>query len=118
MSRQAALWLLAAVAGIVIAAGITWATSQITSQHIGISSEPLSAADQLAPAETEGADRGRPGARHHIEAAPGPSISGLAPQAPRSSGDDGSAEGEADESGGGGGGRGSQEPGASQGRDD
>jgi hypothetical protein len=109
MSRQAALWLLAAVAGIVIAAGITWATSQITSQHIGISSEPVSAADQLAPAETEGADRGRSDAKAHTKAAPGPSSSGLTPQAPRSSGDDGSAEGEADESGGGG---------ASQGRDD
>jgi hypothetical protein len=62
MSRQAALWVLAALAGIVLTAGITWATSQLTSQHIGISSEPLSAGHGLAPpvAERAAPRRSRP----------------------------------------------------------
>jgi hypothetical protein len=49
MSRQAALWAFAALLGIALAAGITWATGQLTSQHIGLSSEPLSAGSRLAP---------------------------------------------------------------------
>ncbi|MGH2879784.1 MAG: hypothetical protein ACRDK4_09300 [Solirubrobacteraceae bacterium] len=49
MSRQTAMWTLAALLGIVLTAGITWATSQLTSQRIGISSEPISAASRLAP---------------------------------------------------------------------
>ena len=49
MSRQAALWALAALLGIALTAGITWATSQLTSQHIGLSSEPVSAGSRLAP---------------------------------------------------------------------
>lgn len=53
MSRQAAMWTLAALLGIVLTAGITWATSQLTSQHIGISSEPISAAGRLAPRAIE-----------------------------------------------------------------
>ena len=53
MSRQSALWILAGVVGIVLAAGITWATSQLTSQHIGLSSEPISAARALAPRSPE-----------------------------------------------------------------
>lgn len=117
MSRQAALWLLAAVAGIVIAAGITWATSQLTSQHIGISSEPLSAAHRLAPPETEGADRGRPGARSSTQAAPAQSTSGSSTGESGSTGDDGSGEG-AVGGGGGGGGEGSRASGSSHGRDD
>jgi hypothetical protein len=53
MSRRGALWVLAGLLGIAIAAGITWATSQLTSQHIGLSSEPLSAARGLAPSSLE-----------------------------------------------------------------
>lgn len=49
MSRQAALWTLAAILGIALTAGITWATSQLASQHIGLSSEPISAGARLAP---------------------------------------------------------------------
>jgi hypothetical protein len=52
MTRQTALWALVALLGIVLAAGITWATSQLTSQHIGLSSEPLSAGRRLAPADS------------------------------------------------------------------
>ena len=49
MSRKSLLWLLAALSGIALTAAITWATSQLTSERIGLSSEPLSAAGRLAP---------------------------------------------------------------------
>lgn len=60
MNRQTALWTLAALAGIVLTAGITWATSQLTSQHIGLSSEPLSAGHGLAPPVADRAAPTRP----------------------------------------------------------
>ncbi len=46
---RSTIWTLAALLGIVLAAGVTWATSQLTSQRIGLSSEPLSAGRGLAP---------------------------------------------------------------------
>lgn len=49
MSRRAAIWALGALLGIVVTAAITWATSRLTGQHIGLSSEPLSAGRSLAP---------------------------------------------------------------------
>ena len=52
MRRRTALWALAAVLGLAIAAGISWATSTLTSQHIGLASEPVTAGRSLAPAET------------------------------------------------------------------
>ena len=52
------------MAGIALAAGITWATSQLTSQHIGLSSEPFSAARGLAPHVTETAPRARDDHEH------------------------------------------------------
>jgi len=63
MSRGAAGWALAALFGIVLAAGIGWATSSLTGQHIGLSSEPLSAVRRLAPA-TAAAPRPGSSARH------------------------------------------------------
>ena len=53
MNRNAALWALAAACGIFMAAGISWATSRLTSQHIGLSSEPLGAGRRLAPPAAE-----------------------------------------------------------------
>ena len=35
--------------GIVLAAGISWATSQLTGQHIGLASEPITSGRRLAP---------------------------------------------------------------------
>ena len=43
------MWVLAALLGIALTAGITWASSQLTSQRIGLSSEPISAGVRLAP---------------------------------------------------------------------
>ncbi|HLM85768.1 MAG TPA: hypothetical protein VK272_06235 [Solirubrobacteraceae bacterium] len=60
MSRQIALWMLAALLGLVLAAGITWATSQLANQHIGISSEPISAGRRLAPPVAERAAQRKP----------------------------------------------------------
>jgi hypothetical protein len=49
VTRTTTLWALAAVIGIALAAGISYATSQLTSQHIGLASEPLTAGRRLAP---------------------------------------------------------------------
>jgi hypothetical protein len=48
--RSVVLWTLAALAGILVAAGITLAASSLSSQQIGLSAEPLSAGDALVPA--------------------------------------------------------------------
>ncbi|HXD54981.1 MAG TPA: hypothetical protein VN618_09545 [Solirubrobacteraceae bacterium] len=51
MRRQTALWALAALLGLMLAAGVSWATSTLTSQHIGLSSEAETAGRRLAPPE-------------------------------------------------------------------
>lgn len=104
MSRKTAIWALAALLGIVVTAAITWATSQLTSQRIGLASEPLSAGSGLAPgAETKSAvtrtatRRRRRGGAHSSATAtvtttatysavapPAPSPSEPAPSAPQS----------------------------------
>jgi hypothetical protein len=53
------MWTLAALLGLVLTAGVTWATSRLTSQHIGISSEPISAGARLAPPTAERTARRR-----------------------------------------------------------
>ena len=47
------LWILGAFAGVVLAAGVTYAASSLSTQRIGISSEPASAGQDLAPARPE-----------------------------------------------------------------
>jgi hypothetical protein len=51
MRRPAVLWTLAALAGIVLVAGLTLAASRLSSQRIGLSAEPLQAGQALAPAD-------------------------------------------------------------------
>lgn len=51
MTRRTALWVLAALLGLAVAAAISWGTSTLTSQHIGLASEPVSAGRSLAPDE-------------------------------------------------------------------
>jgi hypothetical protein len=46
------LWILAAIAGLVLAAGITVAASRLSTVQVGLSSEPLRAGESLAPAPT------------------------------------------------------------------
>jgi hypothetical protein len=49
MRKRTVLWVLLAVLGLVVAAGVTAAASRLSSQHVGLSSEPLSAGQRLAP---------------------------------------------------------------------
>jgi hypothetical protein len=48
-SRRTALAVLIAILGIALAAAITWGTSQLVSQRIGLASEPLTAGSSLLP---------------------------------------------------------------------
>lgn len=50
--RRTLLWVLAAVAGVLLVAGVTYAASSLTTQTVGLSSEPVSADEQLVPAAT------------------------------------------------------------------
>jgi hypothetical protein len=50
--RGIVAWTLAAVAGLVLAVAISYAASTLSSQHVGLSSEPLSAGDRLVPRAT------------------------------------------------------------------
>jgi hypothetical protein len=51
-ARSVVVWLVAAVIGLALAAGVTLAASQLSSQHIGLSGEPLSAGNELVPRTT------------------------------------------------------------------
>lgn len=60
MRRGTLGWALAAICGLLVAGAITWSTSQIASQRIGLSSEPLSINRPLAtPAPGGGENAGR-----------------------------------------------------------
>lgn len=48
--RARAAWAVAALAGLVLAAGLSTAASTLSRQRIGLSSEPLAAGRALAPA--------------------------------------------------------------------
>jgi hypothetical protein len=52
MRRATLLWALLAAAGVLLVAGVTLAASTLSTQTIGLSSEPLSAGDRLTPAPT------------------------------------------------------------------
>ncbi len=49
MRRASVLWTALAVAGVLLVAGVTYAASQLSTQTIGLSSEPPSAGSELAP---------------------------------------------------------------------
>jgi uncharacterized membrane protein YgcG len=51
MSHRTFIWAAAALFGIVATATIAWSASQIAGQRIGLSSEPLSVASGLVPAD-------------------------------------------------------------------
>src|SRR6185437_15451477 len=50
--RRTAMWILAAVAGVLLVAGVTAAASSLSTQTIGLSSEPISEGEQLVPTAT------------------------------------------------------------------
>ena len=74
-ARTIVAWVVAAVLGLVLAAGITLAAGQLSSQRVGLSGEPLSAGDRLVP-------RGRPQP---------PPLPASVPSRPSKSADDGDA---------------------------
>lgn len=108
-------WLGLAALGMLIAAGVSVAASNLASQQIGLSSEPISAGDALAPAAGEKV--GAPSRQHRQQKRdthptsppqttpmPPPTTtvpSSTAPQSdaepPRSGGDGGDGSGEADD---------------------
>lgn len=49
MTRRTVLWAALALLGIAASAALAWTASQLASQRIGLSSEPLSVAAGLAP---------------------------------------------------------------------
>jgi len=59
-ARTVIAWLVAAVLGLALAAGITLAASQLSSQRVGLSGEPLSAGDRLVPRAQPGPTERRP----------------------------------------------------------
>ena len=61
------LWFVGALAGVVLAAGVTYAASSLSTQRIGLSSEPASAGEDLAPARTQ-TPTPTPTAHAHAEA--------------------------------------------------
>ncbi|MGZ4268516.1 MAG: hypothetical protein ACXVFN_02945 [Solirubrobacteraceae bacterium] len=50
--RTLAAWIAAAILGLALAAGVTLAASQLSSQRIGLSGEPASAGEELVPHAT------------------------------------------------------------------
>lgn len=49
---HAVRWTLLALAGLAVAIALTYAAGTLSSQRIGLSSEPLTAGEQLVPAQT------------------------------------------------------------------
>ena len=50
VTRRGCAWALAALLGIAVTAGLTWSVSRLTTQRIGLSSQPSSVIRGLAPA--------------------------------------------------------------------
>jgi hypothetical protein len=49
-ARRILLWTALAIAGLLVAVGVTTAATTLTSQRVGLEAEPLDAGDSLAPA--------------------------------------------------------------------
>jgi hypothetical protein len=52
MLMRRVLWFLGALAGVVLAAGVSYAASSLSTQRVGLSAEPPSAGADLAPRAT------------------------------------------------------------------
>jgi hypothetical protein len=61
--RSAAGWVALALLGLVVAAGISLAASRLSSQHIGLSAEPIGAGQSLSPKD-DGAVHKQPSRSH------------------------------------------------------
>ena len=51
-TRQLIVWFAIGLLGLALAAGVTYAATQLSSQRIGLSAEPPSAGDELVPPPT------------------------------------------------------------------
>ena len=51
-TRTLLVWIAVGLAGLALAAGVTYAAMQLSSQRIGLSAEPPSAGEELAPSGT------------------------------------------------------------------
>lgn len=89
-ARTVIAWVVAAVLGLALAAGITLAASQLSSQRVGLSGEPLSAGDRLVPRAQPRPTQRRPShpSRPARPSQPSPTSQPSQPSQP-SSGDDG-----------------------------
>jgi hypothetical protein len=98
MRRATVLWIVLAVAGVLLVAGVTYATSRLSTQTIGLSSEPLSAGSELAPQSTptvaprRAERRRRATTRARSRATATPSPTAVATPPPVVADDDGSVE--------------------------
>ena len=63
-ARTTLRWIALALAGLVIAAGASLASSRLAGQHIGLASEPITAGNELAPPEDHAASRHRRAKSH------------------------------------------------------
>ena len=102
-------WAALAIAGLLIAVGVSYAASQLASPNVGISSEPITAGAKLAPARTVEAKpaprvkkkRPKPKPPTPTVATPEPSPSPpVAPPVTDDHGDDSGGHGGGDDSGG------------------
>ena len=59
MTRAVLIWIAFGIAGIAVAIGIGIAAAEISSERIGLSSEPLSAGEDLAPRRHTPPDRAK-----------------------------------------------------------
>ena len=53
VTRRGLLWAVAALLGIAVTASLTWSVSRLAAEHIGLSSEPVSVIQALAPPRTQ-----------------------------------------------------------------
>jgi uncharacterized membrane protein len=56
-SRTLLVWIAVGLLGLALAAGVTYAATQLSSQRIGLSAEPPSAGEELAPPARHGLRR-------------------------------------------------------------
>jgi len=54
ISRPTVLWVALAIAGLVVAMGVSYAASQLSKPTVGLASEPISRVTELAPKPVRG----------------------------------------------------------------
>ncbi len=69
-SRATIKWVSLALVGLLVAAGVAIAASNLASRQIGLASEPISAGDALAPAASPDRGHGSQGSGHGDRTAP------------------------------------------------